>query len=70
MVYFINFEVFPSLFYATSMLVVQIFSRIGAAIAPQIAELPDPIPVLFLIGTSGIALLSSFFIQVPEDKEQ
>ena len=49
LIYYVNQEVFPALFVPFSFTVCNFFARMIAIVAPQIAEIPKPFPVLSFV---------------------
>ena len=54
---------FPTLFVATSEGLSNLFARIAVTMAPLLAEVDFPLPLLILSGFTGIAFIANFFIK-------
>ena len=63
LVYYINAEAFPTLFFGTSMMVTQVVSRLVAILGPFIAEIRQPVPVVFLITSGALGLVAVLFLR-------
>ena len=50
-------------------MVCNFFARFSSVFGPMIAELPQPVPVIFLMALSIGSLVVSLFMRVPKDKE-
>jgi hypothetical protein len=55
---------FPAIFCSTAFGVCNIFARIATVIAPELAEVPKPLPMLIFTIIAVAALVSSLFIIV------
>ena len=56
LVYLIVNDLFPTIFLATSYGACNVVGRFVSILAPLIAYTPDPIPMLTLIGLSGVCI--------------
>lgn len=66
----LNITVFPSDFRSTSFGICNLFARLSAILAPLIAELKDPLPVLtFFLVTTLSAFLGNFLIEGESEDE-
>jgi hypothetical protein len=63
LVYISNVALFPVEILSTTFGVCNVFARIGAMAAPLAAELPDPYPLILLVGASiAYSIVSGFLI--------
>jgi hypothetical protein len=71
MVYFVNSEIFPTLFVSFAFTIGNIFSRSATILAPEIAELEEPKPMQIFCLLWVVAACSTFFINhTPTEKEK
>ena len=70
MAYLANNRLFPTLFYGSSFMFCNFVARFSAVLGPQLAELPQPVPVIFLMAMSIMSLVVTLFMRVPKDKDQ
>lgn len=63
-------KIFPALFLGTALAVSNIFSRVATTLSPMIAEIDKPVPLIFLCSIALLGIGVSFFLRIPEDKEQ
>lgn len=63
LVYYVNQEIFPTLFVPFSFTVCNFAARLVAIAAPQIAEIPKPFPIISFLAMAGIALFSVLFLR-------
>ena len=59
-------KMFPTLFVVTAFGIVNLTSRICDLFAPMVNELNQPIPMIFFVSLSALALLASFFLLEPK----
>lgn len=57
--YLINPELFPTVLLATAYGVLNVFGRLITILAPIIAKLPHPLPLLFLIAYASLGAFLS-----------
>jgi len=57
-VYIANKDVFPTLFKSSAMGFSNFFARLFTTIAPQVAEMPNPLPMIVLTGLNLFAILA------------
>ena len=62
MIYFINSEIFPTLFVSFAFTIGNIFSRSVTILAPEVAELPEPIPMKLFCLAALIAAGATFLL--------
>mmetsp|Transcript_7783 Transcript_7783/g.7245 ORF Transcript_7783/g.7245 Transcript_7783/m.7245 type:complete len:83 (+) Transcript_7783:30-278(+) len=62
LIYIANATLFPPILAATAIGVCNLFARVAAMLAPEVAEMPDPIPTLMLVILSGAGVVTSIFL--------
>ncbi len=59
---------FPSIYSATAFGICNIFARITTILAPEVAEVKAPVPMILFTILAGIAAVLSFFIRTKQPK--
>lgn len=70
MIYFVNAEIFPTLFVSFAFTIGNMFSRSATILAPQVAELDEPVPMQIFCVLCLIASCATFFIRHTQDVEK
>ena len=68
--YFLNNEYFPPLFLGFAFSVTQFGSRGMSILSYLMADLSEPIPMVLLCSTAGLALISLIFLSKPDTEEE
>ena len=66
-VFIAHASIFPTMFAATSFGFCNFMARAFSAVAPLLAEVDQPVPMICFTAAAGIACGLSFFIQVKDD---
>ena len=66
-VFITHASIFPTMFAATSFGFCNFMARAFSAVAPLLAEVDQPVPMICFTAAAGIACGLSFLIQVKED---
>ena len=64
--YYVNSEMFPPLFVPFSFSIWALFAKTITIMAPQVAELPKPIPIIVFWILGGISTFSTMFLRKPK----
>ena len=62
-IFIIHNRLFPTIFVSTTFGIVNLFSHGVAVIAPLLAELKDPFPMLIFVSITGFAIIASLFLK-------
>ena len=70
LIYFINTEYFPPLFVAFAFAVCQFASRSSTIFSYLLSDLQAPIPMILLVATGGLALITLMCLSKPNYKQE
>ena len=64
LIYFVNQEVFPTMFVSFSFSVCNFVTKVAVIIAPQVAEFSKPFPTIVYISLCIIAMILSVILKI------
>ena len=67
--FYVNSEVFPPLFVPFSFSMCALFAKTITILAPQVAELPKPIPIIVFCILGGLSTFATMFLRKPKTEE-
>lgn len=62
-----NVDVFPTLFSVTAMGICNFFARISTILAPEVAEVEAPVPMIIFCALSSLAIVVTQFVRPLKD---
>jgi len=62
--YLANAQLFPPIFSATAIGICNFFAKMSTVVAPELAEVPDPVPMSVFAVLTALAAVMALFIQV------
>ena len=63
LLYIQHLKMFPTLFLVTSLGIANFVCRIGVSIAPMVAEMKDPIPMILFTVLTFLTAIASLFLR-------
>eukprot|EP00350_Pseudokeronopsis_sp_OXSARD2_P006988 CAMPEP_0170543142 /NCGR_PEP_ID=MMETSP0211-20121228/2357_1 /TAXON_ID=311385 /ORGANISM="Pseudokeronopsis sp., Strain OXSARD2" /LENGTH=75 /DNA_ID=CAMNT_0010846443 /DNA_START=1331 /DNA_END=1558 /DNA_ORIENTATION=- len=62
LIYLANALLFPPILAGTAIGICNMFARVSTMLAPEVAELPDPIPTVVILVMAGAGIVLACFL--------